>query len=410
MLLPGKNEPVNLLQPIPMLMSADRYVDNTGNLCYNKKAIEFSWCKEFFMKRIFLFTLTLLLVLPLTACGELKPASFAPQTPREFFDVVMGDFRDCTAYRLRTELFPDQEDKGEITDLYVSKTESGLTLSGEKTYKVTGLTSFLYGEGDLLGEGPWIRRSNQVTYRKKQEGTRLSLPDVSIGDGALLEHLLNGFLQDYLSAAELTAKEDGSYVLSIHLKKEETFLLYNIKPEIFYSFPSDVVYTADGEGRLTSVTFSRQSRNTEDLRVEVSYEAETHTKPRWYNAEKPFESDAASLVEVIYELGEGRTVTLSQTDEGWVVEAYVDRDGGNPVITVPDFIPTDAIYDLWENGSLKYLIIPQWSPEIKFAHGIVNMDVFFEKGPRPEGDLDEHLYFEGEWELVDGVPKITKRH
>ncbi len=361
------------------------------------------------MKQITLFVLIFLLTLPLVACEKPKKNTFAPQTPQEFFDTVMEDFSSRTQYRRRVETYPDQEE-GKIMDLYFSGIGTdGLTLSGEMTDKSNNTVSVIYGEGNLRGTGPGIGTSNRVDYLKTEAQPLLSLYAPSLEDGSMEEHLFNGFLRDYLSRAELTAEEDGSYTLSLHLEPTETLALYNMSSHKFlYTVDSDVVYTADKEGRLTSVTFYQENKELKKTQITLSYEPETHVKPRWFNKENPFESDGASSVGVTYDLGDKKQILLSREEEGLTLKPSATREGDG-IITVPDHIPTDVLYNIGESLWVDQLILPQWSPEAEF-YGHSGVDIFFVKGTRPQGETEDSFFFEGEWEMVNGVPKSTESH
>lgn len=364
------------------------------------------------MRRIITFLLIYLLALSPVACGESgtdNTAAFQPQTPQEFWNTVMGDFLERSEYRRRVETNPDEKEKGEITDLYFSGIGTdALTVSGEMTDKSNQAVSTIYGEGNLRGKGPGIATTNRVTYLKTEAEPHFSIYGLSVEEGDVEENLLNGSLKAYLTYAELTAKDDGSYTLSIPLLPEETSVLYNLDfPKSLYSVYSDVVYTADKEGRLTSVAFYLKNKEQKKTEITLSYETEAHQKPRWFNKENPFESDGASSVAVSYDLGNNETVTLSRRENTYTVHAST-TDKGDGTVLVPDHIPTDVIYNTVSSNWVQNLVIPQWSSETEFNLGL-NVDLFFVKGTRPEGETKDNLFFEGEWEWNNGVPKALKK-
>ena len=73
-------------------------------------------------------------------------------------------------------------------------------------------------------------------------------------------------------------------------------------------------------------------------------------------------------------------------------------------IFVPDFLPEEAIYTSYEN-----LVFEEYNEKTKVERrGAAK--IFYKKGTRPADFEDKHgmFFFEGEWEMVDGVPTPKK--
>ena len=75
------------------------------------------------------------------------------------------------------------------------------------TDKTENVTSTIYAENDLRGLGPGIATNNKVSYFKKADKAQCSIYGMTIEEGSVEEHLLDGFLKDYLENATLTAEE-----------------------------------------------------------------------------------------------------------------------------------------------------------------------------------------------------------
>ena len=169
-----------------------------------------------------------------------------------------------------------------------------------------------------------------------------------------------------------------------------------------------MVYTADREGRLTSATFYLSNKTIKETQITLSYEAETPQKPRWFNKEDPFQSDGATYVSVTYDLGNDKSYTLSQTSSGMQLSAVGTKS--DRTILLPNNLPENLTVVLGSVAYVDALVFPQWSDELKLGKSATSRaNIFFVKGTRPEGNLSDEVFFEGEWEWVDGVPEALKK-
>lgn len=372
------------------------------------------------MKKIFALLLVLTLGLALVACGnsaEGQVTAFHPETPEEFIETVLEDFNSRTEYRRRSETYPTQPEKGEILDLSFSDIGSEeQVLSGTLKAKSTGTTNALYGEGDTVAKGPYLAANNVVYYAVMDSAEQVSpfLPTENIGlcvaRSQLEKNLLSEEMTEHLSEAALTANEDGSYTLTVPLTAGEIFKLGGFSSKIDaidFRRPSEIVYTANQQGALTSMVYFQTWAEKETfLRTEFFYEPATHKKPNWFNKEAPSETEEKKAV-VSYVLDYDVQITLTPGGKGVQASVYSPY-AEYRAVTVPDYIPTDVQYTGCKGN--VFLIFEKWDPEMNInANGFRDGAIFFKKGSRPTEGEFENMYFEEEWEMKDGLPSIKKK-
>ena len=377
------------------------------------------------MKRIVSLALLVLLSLSLFACGE-TASTFNPQTPEECFDEMMEIFKEQTAYRKVCLANPEHPLDEKITDFVFKNPGSDeQIISGKIEGQSLEHSSEYYGEGNLIGKmtliptlkgsdangHPIFENETHITYLQKQNGDPIEMFETSYGRFSLTsqagereQHLLNGWMKEYVNEnATLEKKEDGSFVLTVPLDMTTTVKLYNKSPEKLYAYESVAVYTADRLGQLTSITHKATKEGLEqrDLEITLSYENLTTERPAWFNKEDPLATEATS-VDLTYETEDGICYTLSEGKKGMQVE--INTLENVKAIFVPDFLPEEAIYASYEN-----LVFEEYNEKTKVERrGAAK--IFYKKGARPADFEDKHgmIFFEGEWEMVDGVPTPKK--
>ncbi|MBP3301072.1 MAG: hypothetical protein J6M34_06180 [Clostridia bacterium] len=380
------------------------------------------------MKKMFALFLVLVLALSLVACqdaatedggeeSEEEAVSFAPQTAEEFFEAVLNDFNSRTEYRRRSESYPEKPEEGDILDLYVTNagTEEQ-TLSGTLKEKETGAINSLYGEGNTLAKGPSLATQNLVQYVVTEESAvplHLETLNVSLCllPASMETTLFDGSIGEYLTDATLASAENGAFTLTVRLKEEDVLNLNDfesIVDEVDYGYPTEIVYTADKTGALSSLEYSLQRSEKRTIMImRFSYGSETTEKPAWFNKENPLESGESFRASICYKLEKGlKSIYLSEDTEGLVLSVGAAQKSDD-VVRIPDHFPTDFRFDS-RNSNARCVIFSEWKPEMDFGR-YTTTDVFFVKGARPEGETNKGLFFEGEWEMKNGIPTPIKK-
>ena len=382
------------------------------------------------MKKIFALLLVLTLGLALVACGK-TPTSAPSDSVKEAEEAFAAQRKRVSDAK---NLMQQMKTAFEKTTTY-RRTLKGKELQLDFTFSGIGTENFSYEgkstskQGETLyygADGTAYQLRGDVLYWNRDETDGAWGNPLSIGSdtSSELPFLLLDFrnAEQFLTEKATISERDGLRTLHIPLNREQANRIYSnmsLVPDEALDAAAEcyIEYTVNANDLPISIVLRRKFQGdyeASDYKANVdstveylfSYENLSVTAPDWVNPEDPFQGK--KIGGATYRAANG--ICVSHTSLSWITFPRNYKAVG---AELPAEFPFGAAKRWQTNGEGKtvdrYLILNEF-PDVLIYDGPSFYDsvVFYVKNtPRPEGNTMTNIYFQGEWSMVDGLPKAN---